>query len=164
MEACCKKMFQLWLRGKARVAPTWTNLLEILTDCSMKTLADYIREALPVSILMCSRSIPINIPFLPSHLIKLHDIALAMSLWEIGSVWTETVGQSEVGGFTWRVNEAWPCLGSAIERPWFALGGLLLSFMLEMDLETSHLTLYSLHFQCSKPVLQLLEIDIPLHT
>ena len=48
VEACSKNMFQLWLRGKARVDPTWKNLLEILDDCQMTTLANDIRKALPV--------------------------------------------------------------------------------------------------------------------
>lgn len=50
VEACFKNVFQLWLCGKARVAPTLTNLLEILNDCSMKTLANDIKKTLPVSL------------------------------------------------------------------------------------------------------------------
>ena len=41
--------------------------------------------------------------------------------WEIGSATAERAGQGEVGGV--RVQTAWPCLGSAIERSWSALGG-----------------------------------------
>ena len=48
VEACCKEMFQLWLCGLARVEPTWMNLLKILNDCQMTTLANDIRKALPV--------------------------------------------------------------------------------------------------------------------
>ena len=43
--------------------------------------------------------------------------------WEIGSVTAERAGQGEVGGCTRRVQTAWPCLGSAVERSWSALGG-----------------------------------------
>ena len=43
--------------------------------------------------------------------------------WEIGSATAERAGQGEVGGCTRRVQTAWPCLGSAIERSWSALGG-----------------------------------------
>ena len=32
------------------------------------------------------------------------------------------MGQGEVGGCTRRVQTAWPCLGSLVERPWLALG------------------------------------------
>ena len=37
-------------------------------------------------------------------------------------------GTEEVGRFTHRVKKAWPCLGSAVERPWLALGEPFLSF------------------------------------
>ena len=43
--------------------------------------------------------------------------------WEIGSATAERAGQGEVGGCTRRVQTAWPCLGSAVERSWSALGG-----------------------------------------
>ena len=32
-------------------------------------------------------------------------------------------GQGKVGGFIHGVKKAWPCLGSATERPWLGLGG-----------------------------------------
>ena len=34
----------------------------------------------------------------------------------------ERAGQGEVGGCTRRVQTAWPCLGSAVERSWSAHG------------------------------------------
>ena len=43
--------------------------------------------------------------------------------WEIGSATAERVGQGEVGGCTRRVQTAWPCLSSVVERSWSALGG-----------------------------------------
>ena len=43
--------------------------------------------------------------------------------WEIGSAIAERAGQGEVGGCTRRVQTTWPCLGSAVERSWSALGG-----------------------------------------
>ena len=41
----------------------------------------------------------------------------------------ERVGQAEVGGCTQRVQTAWPCPGSVVERSWLALGGPFLSFL-----------------------------------
>ena len=49
--------------------------------------------------------------------------------WEIGSATAERVGQLEVGECTRRVQTAWPCLGSAVERSWSALGGPFLPFL-----------------------------------
>ena len=51
--------------------------------------------------------------------------------WEIhvGSATAERAGQGEVGGCTRRVQTAWPCLGSAVERSWSALGGPFPSFL-----------------------------------
>ena len=49
--------------------------------------------------------------------------------WEIGSATAERAGQGEVGGCTRRVQTAWPCLGSAVERSWSALGGPFLPFL-----------------------------------
>ena len=46
-----------------------------------------------------------------------------MCPWEIGSASAERAGQGEVGGCTRRVQTAWPCLGSAVERSWSAPGG-----------------------------------------
>ena len=57
--------------------------------------------------------------------------------WEIGSAWAVRVGQGEVGRCTWRVQTAWPCLGSALERSWLALGGPFLSSYARMGLENS---------------------------
>ena len=51
------------------------------------------------------------------------------SPWEIGSATAERAGQGEVGGCTRRVQTAWPCLGSAVERSWSALGGSFPSFL-----------------------------------
>ena len=49
--------------------------------------------------------------------------------WEIGSATAERAGQGEVGGCTRRVQTAWPCLGSVVERSWSALGGPFPSFL-----------------------------------
>ena len=49
--------------------------------------------------------------------------------WDIGSVTAERVGQGEVGGCTRRVQTAWPCLGSAVERSWSALGPRAISIV-----------------------------------
>ena len=49
--------------------------------------------------------------------------------WEIGSVTAERAGQGEVGGCTRRVQTAWPCLGSTVERSWSAQGGPFPSFL-----------------------------------
>ena len=46
--------------------------------------------------------------------------------WEIGSATAERAGKEEVGGW---VQTAWPCLGSAVERSWSALGGPFPSFL-----------------------------------
>ena len=43
--------------------------------------------------------------------------------WEIASATAERAGQGEVGGCTWRVQTAWLCVGSVVERSWSALGG-----------------------------------------
>ena len=43
--------------------------------------------------------------------------------WEIGSVTADRAGLGEVGGCTRRVQTAWPCLGSGVERSWSGLGG-----------------------------------------
>ena len=34
-----------------------------------------------------------------------------------------------IGGFIIRLKKAWPCLGSAVELCWLALGGVSLSFV-----------------------------------
>ena len=49
--------------------------------------------------------------------------------WEIGSATAERAGQGKVGGCTRRLQTAWPCLGSAIERSWSALGRPYLPFL-----------------------------------
>ena len=43
--------------------------------------------------------------------------------WDLGSAWAERAGQREVGGCTRRVQTAWLCLGSLVQKPWLALGG-----------------------------------------
>ena len=49
--------------------------------------------------------------------------------WEICSVIAERAGQGKVGGCTRRVQTAWPCLGSVVERSWSAQGGPFPSFL-----------------------------------
>ena len=61
--------------------------------------------------------------------------------WEIGSATAERAGQGEVGGCTRRVQTAWPCLGSAVERSWSALGGPFPSVLAYMGSESSRLAL-----------------------
>ena len=61
--------------------------------------------------------------------------------WEIGSATAERAGQGEVGGCTRRVQTEWPCLGSAVERSWSALGGPFPSILASMGLESSSLAL-----------------------
>jgi len=55
---------------------------------------------------------------------------------ELGSVWAEMVGQGEVGGCTQRVQASWSCLGSALERPWLALGGPFFASFAQTGWET----------------------------
>ena len=59
----------------------------------------------------------------------------------------ERTGQEEVGGFTWRVQTTWLCLGSALKTPWLALGGPFLSSYAQTDWENSPLTLLDPHSQ-----------------
>ena len=61
-------------------------------------------------------------PIAPNFVIKL-SCDFRQCPWEIGSATAERAGQGEVGGCTQRVQTAWPCLGSAVERSWSALGG-----------------------------------------
>lgn len=51
--------------------------------------------------------------------------------WGIGSAWTERVKQGEVGEFTQR----WKKTASAVEYPWFALGGPFLSSFVWISLK-----------------------------
>ena len=44
-EACCREMFQHWLKGNGKPA-TWDTLLELLEDCDCKHLAEQIKLAL----------------------------------------------------------------------------------------------------------------------
>ena len=84
------------------------------------------------------------------------------SPWEIGSATAERAGQGEVGGCTRRVQTAWPCLGSAVERSWSALGGSFPSFLAQMGSESSRLALQGLHFQHASHVFQLQRVAISL--
>ena len=59
----------------------------------------------------------------------LHFATFSNVLWDLGSVWAERAGQGEVGGCTRRLQTAWPCLGSLVERPWLALEWQFLSFL-----------------------------------
>ena len=80
------------------------------------------------------------IPFIP-NVAYLHDVTSGNCPWEIGSVSAERVGQGEVGGCTRRVQTAWPCPGSVVERSWLALGGPLISVVFGIRLESSRLAL-----------------------
>lgn len=68
------------------------------------------------------------------------DTSLQFPL-EISFTWAEKGGWEKVGGCTWRMHTAWLSLGSALETPWLALGGPLLS-----SYANSPLTLYGTHF------------------
>ena len=38
-EACCREMFQLWLKGSGVRPCSWCNLIELLEDCDFEVLA-----------------------------------------------------------------------------------------------------------------------------
>ena len=90
---------------------------------------------------------PTQLSPLPTYMGNMCIVTLSASWcqcpWEIGSAWSESVGQGEVGGYTWMVQTAWLCLGL-----WIALGWR--TFLLFKQKKNSSLTLYSLQFQCSR--------------
>ena len=44
--ACCRKMFQTWLKGAGRQPASWDIVIELLEDCEHKYLAQQVKEAL----------------------------------------------------------------------------------------------------------------------
>ena len=100
---------------------------------------------------------PTQLSPLPTYMGNMCIVTLSASWcqcpWEIGSAWSESVGQGEVGGYTWMVQTAWLCLGL-----WIALGWR--TFLLFKQKKNSSLTLYSLQFQCSRLIFL---IALPKH-
>ena len=45
-EACCRAMFQHWLKGNGVKPHTWWKLTELIADCYSEDFADDIRDAL----------------------------------------------------------------------------------------------------------------------
>ena len=45
-EACCRAMFQHWLKGNGVEPCSWCKLIELLRDCSQEELAEEIEAAL----------------------------------------------------------------------------------------------------------------------
>ena len=39
-DECCTEMLKQWLQGKASRKPTWKDLIDILKDCELNTVAD----------------------------------------------------------------------------------------------------------------------------
>ena len=69
-------------------------------------------------------------PSLPSHTFTPWNTWAVSKLFrEIGSATAERAGQGEAGGCTQRVQTAWLCLGSVVERSWSALGRPFLPFL-----------------------------------
>jgi len=56
-------------------------------------------------------------------------------------VLAERVGQGEVGGFQPLAKLTWLLLSSALESPWLAQGGPLLSFFMEVGLCDAYICL-----------------------
>jgi len=56
--------------------------------------------------------------------------------------------------------KVWLHLGLAIEMTWLAMGGTFLSLLARIELESSILTLYGLHFQHSRPIFELWHVGI----
>ena len=54
--------------------------------------------------------------------LQLRDVTSCSVLWREVLPSVERAGQGEMGGCTWRVQTAWPHLGSAVEMTWLALG------------------------------------------
>ena len=72
--------------------------------------------------------------------------SLLATSFESRSVSAERVGQGEVGGCTWRVHTVRPSLDPALETPWLALGGPLLSSYAWTGWENCPLALHNAHF------------------
>ena len=47
-EACCRVMFQHWLKGNGVRPSSWRTLIELLEDCAQQVLAQEIQDALTV--------------------------------------------------------------------------------------------------------------------
>ena len=45
-EACCRSMFQHWLKGNGVRPCSWSKLIELLEDCDLEVLASEISAAL----------------------------------------------------------------------------------------------------------------------
>ena len=86
--------------------------------------------------------------------VRLYDI---IAIWH-GSV-LGRVRQVEVGGYTRRVQTAWPCTGLAVKRPWLEWVGHFSWFKCNRPRKQS-LTLYSLQFQGSRPIFLLKWVSI----
>ena len=41
-EACCREMFQLWLKGNGVRPCSWRKLIELLEDCDFEVLAEQV--------------------------------------------------------------------------------------------------------------------------
>ena len=44
-EACCREMFQHWLKGNGVKPCSWHKLIELLEDCDFEVLAEQVRAA-----------------------------------------------------------------------------------------------------------------------
>lgn len=45
-EACCRVMFQQWLKGRGVMPCSWRKLIELLEDCDYRELAKEISDTL----------------------------------------------------------------------------------------------------------------------
>ena len=66
---------------------------------------------------------------------------LVQSVFKIGSVLAERVGQGEVGGSTALPDSAWWQLQLAVEKPWSMMGGPFVCFLAQTGAENAPFTL-----------------------